>query len=44
MMDELKFQRSVIRAEYVTEADIDVRAREILRVWQRKGLYHVGQK
>ncbi|WP_339171483.1 hypothetical protein [Anoxybacillus sp. FSL W8-1294] len=43
-MDQLKWQCEIIRDEYVTEADIDVRAREILRIWQRKGLYHVGQK
>ncbi|MED4917573.1 hypothetical protein [Geobacillus thermodenitrificans] len=43
-MDQMTYQKSVIWDEYIAESDIDVRAREILRVWQRKGVYHVGQK
>ncbi|MGG3737213.1 hypothetical protein [Aeribacillus pallidus] len=43
-MKQLEWQREVVRKEYISEEDVDVRAREILRIWQGKGLYNVGQK
>lgn len=41
---ELQKQREIIREEYVTEEEVNVRASEILRTWGRKRLYDVGSK
>lgn len=42
-MNQLNWQRSIIRDEYITEGDINVRSSEILRVWQGTRLYDVRQ-
>ena len=41
---ELQKQREIIREEYVTEEEVNVRASEILRTWGGKRIYDVGSE
>ncbi|WP_197525664.1 hypothetical protein [Halalkalibacterium halodurans] len=41
---ELQKQREIIREEYVTEEDVNVRASEILRTWGGKRIHDVGSE
>lgn len=43
-MNQMEWQKKVIREDYVGEREVDDRAIEIYRLWKRKGISGMGKK
>lgn len=42
-MNQIEWQKKVIREEYIQGAEVDVRSAELYRIWTKKGLHALGK-